>query len=472
VKKLLALILALGIVPIAAGQITLEVYEADGETPFDCNDDIMVGTKHTLIVSSDSNDYWSGGLFIEGQDRAYGTLAGRSLDPNARDYADSHSENAGDFAKVTAWKDSSIWGFDLYTFYPVDGNSEDNSTVVGEWFIIDYKADDVGDCNVGFYDYNISWSDPNYFLSFYHTPTRDLSFDKKVNFDDFAIFASQWDANDCNDPNWCKGSDLDLDGHVDCYDLELFAKYWLWETSDVEPGEDPNDPNDPNDPPPVDPNVTYSIVDASDSNEITIDVNDSITLYVKMVTTEENNVRTFNIEVNISDPNLGSIDNREYDPSDPNSSTARILAEPRLSWADYCGPGTEQEEGVEFYGTNLDSAISDGNLASFVFTCEGQGDITLELINWYSYNMNSENVYPKLESILIHQTEIVGEGMGMEMGGEMFVMPQPEEEVCADKVDRLVSWLEEIWLEDEEIRERYSEAEWQEFIDSVKNECQ
>jgi len=463
VKKLLVLILALGIVPIAAAQITLEVCEADGETPFDCNDDIMAGTKLTLIVSSDSNDYWSGGLFIEGQDRAYGTLTGRDLEPNTRDWTGSHYKDAGDFAKVTAWKDSSIWGFDLYTFYPVDGNSESNSTVAGDWFIIDYEADEVGDCSVGFYDYNISWDDPDYYISFFYVPTRDLNSDKKVNFGDFAIFASQWSTPDCNDPNWCDGADLNLDGDVDYNDLGLFVQYWLWGASDTEPGEHPNEPNYPETP-----DVTYSIVDADDSNEITIDVNDSITLYVKMVTTEENNVRTFNIEVNISDPNLGSIDNREYDPNDPNSSTARILAEPRLSWADYCGPGSEQAEGVRFYGTNLDSAISDGNLASFVFTCEGQGDITLELINWCSYNTNSENVYPELESILIHQTEIVVEGIG----GEMFVMPQPEQEVDADKIDRLVSWTEEIWLQEEEIRERYSEAEWQEFIDSIKNSGQ
>ena len=230
VKRLLALILILGVVPTAAARVTLKVYEADGETPFDCNDDIMVGTKLTIIVSSDSNDYWSGGLFVTGQDRALGTLAGRGLDPNARDYTDSHYEDAGDFAIVTAWKDSLIWGFDLYTFYPVDGNSDSNSTVAGDWFIIGYEADEVGDCNVGFYDYSISWDDPNYFLSFSHSPTCDIDSDEKVNFIDFAIFASRWDANDCNDPNWCDGADLDRDGEVDCNDLGLFVEYWLWQS--------------------------------------------------------------------------------------------------------------------------------------------------------------------------------------------------------------------------------------------------
>ncbi|MHC4762624.1 MAG: hypothetical protein ACYS71_04520, partial [Planctomycetota bacterium] len=110
VKKLLVLVPVLSIALIAAAQISVEVYEADEVTPFDCNDDIMVGTELVLIISSDSNDYWSGGLFIEGQDRALGTLAGRGLDPNdpnARDYTDSHYEDAGDLAIVTGWKDSS-----------------------------------------------------------------------------------------------------------------------------------------------------------------------------------------------------------------------------------------------------------------------------------------------------------------------------------------------------------------------------
>ena len=236
-RKLLTLILLLGIAPIAAGQITVQVYEADGETPFDCNDDIMVGTELSIVVSSDSNDYWSGGLFISGQDRALGTLAGRGLDPNdpnARDYTDSHYEDAGDLAIATGWKDSSIWGFDLYTFYPVDGNSDNNSTVAGDWFIIDYKADEVGDCNVGFYDYRISWDDPNYFLSFSHIPTRDLNFNEVVNFVDFAIFAAQRDATDCNDPNWCDGADLDREGNVDYNDLGLFVEYWLWPGSQTQ----------------------------------------------------------------------------------------------------------------------------------------------------------------------------------------------------------------------------------------------
>jgi hypothetical protein len=250
VNKTLVVILVLSIVPIASGKITLQVREADGETPFDGND-IMVGSRLTLIVNSDSNDYWSGGLFIAGQDRTLGTLEGRDYEPNRplyepnssfygktqfiRDWNGSHYEDAGELARVTTWKDSLIWGFDLYTSDVIDINF-----VVGDWFIIDYKAEEVGNCNVGFYDYGLSWNDPNYLLNFSHVPTRDLNFDDVVNFGDFALFALQLYSPGCNDPNWCDGADLDRDSDVDFKDLGLFVDYWLWGASVMEVGEESN----------------------------------------------------------------------------------------------------------------------------------------------------------------------------------------------------------------------------------------
>jgi hypothetical protein len=458
VKKLLTLILALAIVPIAAGQVTLKVYEADEVTPFDSNEAIMTGTKLTLIVSSDSNDYWSGGLFITGLDRALGTLAGRDLDPNTRHWTGSHYDDAGDLAKVTAWKDSSIWGFDLYTFYPVypgDGNSEGNSTVPGDWFIIDYYADEVGDCNVGFYDYSISWEDPNYYITFSHIPARDLNSDEVVNFGDFAIFASQWNATDCNEPNWCAGADLDRDADVDYNDLGLFVEFWMWPTSANGPNE-PCGPDDSNYP--EDPNIIFRIVDANGSSEITIDVNESITLYVTMETNDVD-IFIFDVEVDISDTNLGSIDNTEH----PNG-TAQILATPRDPFFDYWGPGVAQEEGIELGAASLGSAISDGNLASFVFTCEGYGDVTLTLINWI------ETISPTLESITIHQIDPNSQQMMVSGMGETQVLQQPLP--TQQEIDEMVSWLEGIWREEKEIRDTYSKAEWNEFIDMVENPYQ
>ncbi|MHC4423810.1 MAG: hypothetical protein ACYSWR_03965 [Planctomycetota bacterium] len=395
-KKLVTLILSFGIVPIAAGQVTLKVYEADEVTPFDCNDDIMVGTRLTLIVSSDSNNTWSGGLFIADQNRALGTLAGRDWDPNAivnssndvisGDWTGSHFAEAGDMARVMDWVDSSICGFDLYTSV-VCANDWPGNPNVGDWFIIDYYAEEVGDCNVGFYDYDISWGEPNYYITFSHVPTRDLNFDEVVNFGDFVIFSSQWYATNCNDPNWCDGTDLERDGDVDYNDLGLFAEYWLWPTS----GYGTNEPNEPNYP--EDPNIVHRIVDANGLSEITIDVDESITLYVDMETNDVN-IYGFDVEVVISDTNFGSIDNTAH----PNG-TAQILASPREEIWDYWGPGTSQEEGIRLTGASMFSgAVSDGHLASFVFTCKGEGDVTLELIN----HLQS---FPKLESIVIHQMD-------------------------------------------------------------------
>ena len=453
VKKLLVLILALGIVPIAAAQITLKICEADGITPFDGHD-IMVGTKLTLIVSSDANDYWSGGLFIAGQDRALATLSARDSDPNIRDYTESHYAEAGNMARVTAWKDSDIWGFDLYgsdiDLWGSDLYGSDLDAVAGDWFIIDYKAVGVGDPNVGFYEYSNSnsWNEPNLLLTFHHSPTRDFNSDEIVDISDYVTLASCWLEENCSEPNWCGGADISRDGWVDMVDFALFEKYWLW---GVPPGEEPNYPDEP-----ADPNIIFSIVDANGLNEITINVDETITLYVDMLTLGASIIQ-FDVEVNISDPNLGSIDNTAYDPYDPpGPGTARILAQPRNEEHDDWGPGLQQEEGIELYAVSIFDPIWDGHLASFEFTCLNQGDVTLELINWLS------SYTVKTESILIHQVDPNSQQM---MGSAMSGMLMEQQ----TQVDELVRWLEELWLYNEEVREIYSKDEWDAFIDRVKN---
>lgn len=469
VKVFLILTLVLCIVPIALGQNSWKIYEADGVTPFDCNSEIMVGDRLVFVLSSDSNDSGSFGWYIVGQDRIRGTLGGRGLDPNdpnARDYTDSHLENAGDLAKVTAWRDSSKWGFDLYTFlpfYPFDNNMVDDSTFPGDWFVIDYYANNPGDCNVGFYIYNEDegWDEPNYIITFHNVPTRDLNSDEAVDFCDFATFSSQWNNTGCGDPNWCAGADIDRDGDVDHKDLGLFVEYWLWPN----PGNEPDIPDELDYP--EDANVIYSIVDVNGLSEITIDVNESITLYVDIASTTENNVWAFDIDVDISDPNLGSIDNTEYP-----DGTAQILAEPNrdTSW-DYWGPGAGQEESIRLFGITYGGAIADGHLASFVFTCEGQGDVTLELKNWASFNTDNEAVFPKLETIVIHQIDplmMMGMESGIDemLGTEESTLSEPTQEI---DIDELVSWLEALWSENKEIRTTYTRTEWSDFIDSVKD---
>ncbi|HPS55648.1 MAG TPA: hypothetical protein PLP05_08620 [Sedimentisphaerales bacterium] len=71
---------------------------------------------------------------------------------------------------------------------------------------------------------------PTYNIEFTHVPTRDFDGNTKVDFSDFALFASQWNRSDCQDPNYCYGADIDTNGTVDVNDLMLFTEYWLKNT--------------------------------------------------------------------------------------------------------------------------------------------------------------------------------------------------------------------------------------------------
>ncbi len=228
-RKLIILLLVFGMTSIAIGEVSTRVCLADGNTPLEPNDpnyphvypDIMVGTWLTIIVSSDTGGYWSGSLAITGEDVNYGVLSCRDFNVTTDECEGSRFPEAGTGARVHPWEELGVQGFDLY------GHS---SAVPGDWFIIDYNALEIGDCNVGFYDHSISEIDPNYYLEFSHVRTRDFNGDTVVNFVDFAVLALYWQEADCNDPNWCEGTDLGTDGSVDIYDLALFVDYWLEKT--------------------------------------------------------------------------------------------------------------------------------------------------------------------------------------------------------------------------------------------------
>jgi hypothetical protein len=177
----------------------------------------MVGTELTIIVSSDTGGYWSGSLAVTGEDVNYGVLSCRDFNEFTDECEGSRLPPAGTGARVHPWEEPGVQGFDLY------GHS---SAVPGDWFIIDYNALEIGDCNVGFYDHSINGDVPIYYLEFSHVRTRDFNGDTVVNFVDFAVLALYWQEADCNDPNWCEGADLDTDSDVDFYDFALFAEYW------------------------------------------------------------------------------------------------------------------------------------------------------------------------------------------------------------------------------------------------------
>lgn len=236
-SMLLALVLLFGMFSVALGKVSTRVCLSDGNTPLELADpcipnvyrDIMVGTKLTIIVSSDVNEYWGDGFGDDGGSLAiekaywnYGVLSARDYNDSKLDYEGSHLNAAGKEAIVESWTESGINGFDLYT----------GSTGIkaGDWFIVDYNAINVGSCNVGFYDHRVDWDTPVYNLVFSHVRTRDFNSDTIVDFRDYAILASHWRETGCNAPKWCDGADLDTNGTINANDLMLFCEFWLEKT--------------------------------------------------------------------------------------------------------------------------------------------------------------------------------------------------------------------------------------------------
>lgn len=426
--------------------------------------DIMVGMDVALVVSSDSNDLWSGGLFIEGNDRALGTLSARGKDPNSRDWTKSHLSAAGMDAQVLQWKDSIRWGFDFYT--------DVTQRWTGTSFVLDYRPIQPGECTVAFYDHGLSWTvaDPNESILFINTPSRDFVPDGIVNYRDFAVFSSHWlDVTGIHDPNLLSPADLSMDGQVDLLDLCMFTDFWMYGV----PGWKPQPPSGDTPPPQIEPEaeplVAYGISDANMLSEITLTVGQSVTLYIDKSADLEG-TQFIDLEVLISDPNLGSIDNTPIDPNNPpGPGTARLLASPRTPFFDYWGPGQSQWQGIEFIAASFSGPILDGTIASFVYTADREGTVLLELADYGSLSDR--------QAILIHQVKAPAQMMmtAPNTAQTLSATDESSETVASESTadpNQLADFLDDIWQNDAQVRQEIDEPTWNEFVDSVRDSAE
>jgi len=156
-----------------------------------------------------------------------GLLSARDYnDITTKDWQGSRFPAAGKEARVLylplmSWQGRMLEGFGLQA-------SRDVEIMPGDWFILDYKAMEVGQCEVVLIDYGVSFYEPVSVHLFSHVPTRDFDKDGKVCLVDFARLAGVWKVEvsaDPNDPN--PQYDLNSDGKVNVSDLRLFFGHWL-----------------------------------------------------------------------------------------------------------------------------------------------------------------------------------------------------------------------------------------------------
>ena len=424
-------------------------------------EEVMLGTQVSLVVYSDANDLWSGGLFIHDAHRGTGVLAARdSADPNDPVGAASCLTAAGERAFVMPWNDSQMSGFDLYT--------DEFGRQAGHWFVLDYTPLAEGDCVLHFYNHSQSFTeaDPNLQVALYNSPTRDWDDSGVVDLGDWVIFAAMWLRQDCAAPDWCGGTDLDKDGAVGLVDLLMFTDFWLWGTPLWQ--RTPADPEPPAEP--EEPRVFYAILDPNGLSEISIPIGQSIRLYLDKTTLDET-VYVFSLEVVLSDPNLGWIDNTEYDPNDLyGSGTAELLATPRTAYFDYWGPGYTQDEGIQFVAASFDGPMDDGWIASFVYTPTTVGTATLDLVDYL------ESATTRLYPIVLHQYDPDELLMlsGTEGGGATMTLDgsQDSEPLSAENVEEMAQFLEALWEDEPQIQETFDEDEWFEFVDAVRTSAE
>jgi len=243
-------VLAIGAVcaSMTRAKVWVTAYRCDERTPLQTIDpnhptvyrDIMVGTRLVLVVTSDApglvGDYllWSGALQISRDDWQRGTLTGRGYNERWLAYQGSCLPAAGRPNKPAVWyrESPNTVGFEFGVGLP---------SVAGDWFVLDYHAQQVGTCTVDLHAHSADSDPVIQTLSFTHVPSADFNDDTVVNFQDLALLASRWGAKaDPNSP--AAAFDLNADHQINLGDLALFSAYWLEPTDCSKAATDPNKP--------------------------------------------------------------------------------------------------------------------------------------------------------------------------------------------------------------------------------------
>ncbi len=55
----------------------------------------------------------------------------------------------------------------------------------------------------------------------------DIYSDGMVNLMDLSLLSTYWLSDDCNEPDWCEGADIDMEESVDLKDFAILANHWL-----------------------------------------------------------------------------------------------------------------------------------------------------------------------------------------------------------------------------------------------------
>jgi parallel beta-helix repeat protein len=273
--------------------------------------------------------------------------------------------------------------------------------------------------------------------------TTDLNADLTTNFLDYAIFANAWKTSQ-GVAKWNAACDFIDNNNIDINDLAWFAQYWYFPPADQQSLIKDMSEEEP--PPPLPPSI-YLAYDGS----MTPDPNTEVTVYVysDIPLFSMDMVVTVTGDANITTA-MGSYDCTEYG------------WDSEWGWDPYIDNGW-----VQFGGTSWEG-VATGTVGYFKFIYNS-GQVTVSIAaDSYAYDTNSQPAAFSTGSLIFG-------GESMQSSQQQSMMQSSSEESAAMDstevvdVNELADWLEQLWLEDAEIRAANTPEEWQQFIDNFRS---